>query len=120
MYKLNFRQILKAKKYEVGIFLSFFLGSICAAQTTPPIAASLPIGASTKKVDEFLSTLRPPTSYKALLSGNDLSLQVPDIVSAGAIKTKVVSTIARTDGMWLLSMHAMPDSGSALFVGLQC
>jgi hypothetical protein len=30
-----------------------------------------------------------------------------------------VSTIARTDGMWLLSMHAMPDSGSALFVGLQ-
>ncbi len=84
-----------------------------------PTGQILPAGASSKKVDEFLSTLRPPTSFKALLSGNDLLLDVPDIARAGSVKAKVVSTISRTDAMWLLSLHAMPDSGSAMFVSIQ-
>ena len=94
------------------------------SQTAPaPIPAAgaitFPLGTSTKKVDEFLATLRPPTTAKALLAGNDLLLDVPDIVAAGPVRAKIVSTITRTDGMWLLSMHPLPDSGSALFAGLQ-
>ncbi len=120
MYKLTSYQATKRTYYLACMFLGAFCGSVAQAQNAAPVAAiNLPLGASTKKVDEFLATLRPPTSYKALLSGNDLLLQVPDIARSGAVKAKVVSTIARTDGMWLLSMHAMPDSGSALFVGLQ-
>jgi hypothetical protein len=90
---------------------------------SPPVAPQqgmvLPNGASAKKVDEFLATLRPPTTFKTLLSGNDLLLEVPDIARAGSVKAKAVSTIARTDGMWLLSLHLTPDSGSAMFVGMQ-
>ncbi len=106
-----------------------FCLSVCAfglafanAQTpagAPQDAMVLPNGASAKKADEFLATLRPPTTFKALLSGNDLLLDVPDIARAGSVKAKAVSTIARTDGMWLLSLHVAPDSGSALFVGMQ-
>jgi hypothetical protein len=120
MYKLTSYQATKHAYYLACILLGVFCGSMAVAQTaTPTAVVNLPLGASTKKIDEFLATLRPPTSYKALLSGNDLLLQVPDIARSGAVKAKAVSTIPRTDGMWLLSMHAMPDSGSALFVGLQ-
>lgn len=97
---------------------SAFAQSTPAAAATPG-AINFPIGASTKKVDEFLATLRPPTTSKALLAGNDLLLEVPDIVAAGPVRAKIVSTITRTDGMWLLSMHPLPDSGSALFAGVQ-
>jgi hypothetical protein len=91
------------------------------AQTSPSVAASVvfPAGLPTKKVDEFLATLRPPTSFKALLSGNDLLLNSPDIARSGTVHVKAVSTIPRTDAMWLLTMQAMPDSGSAMFVGVQ-
>ncbi len=92
------------------------------AQPTGPMAGSainLPAGASVKKADEFLATLRPPTSVKALLNGNDLLLSVADIARAGPVRAKAVSTIARTDAMWLLNLHPAPDSGSALFVSIQ-
>ncbi len=89
------------------------------AALAPGTGISLPAGASAKKADEFLSTLRPPTSVKALLSGNDLLLSVPDIARAGPVRAKAVSTIARTDAMWLLNLHPSPDSGSALFVSMQ-
>lgn len=89
------------------------------SQPATPGAIVFPIGASTKKVDEFLATLRPPTTAKALHAGNDLLLDLPDIVAAGPVRAKIVSTITRTDGMWLLSMHPLPDSGSALFAGVQ-
>jgi hypothetical protein len=117
----KYRYILRAAKC---CFLSLcLLGSAFTyAQNSPPIAQTgpaLPADASAKKADEFLATLRPPTSFKALLSGNDLLLDVPDIARAGSVKAKAVSTIARTDAMWLMSLHAMPDSGNALFVGLQ-
>ena len=65
----------------------------------------LPTGASAQKVDAFLATLKPPTSVKALLSGNDLLLEVPDIASYGPVRAKIVSTIARTDSLWLLSLQ---------------
>ena len=96
--------------------------AVTHAQSPPagaPTGVQLPADASAKKADEFLATLRPPTTFKALLSGNDLLLDVPDIARSGSVKVKAISTIARTDAMWLLSLHAMPDSGNALFVGLQ-
>jgi hypothetical protein len=99
------------------VLLSISLAQVSLAQVAA--TTKLPDGASTKKIDEFLATLRPPTSFKALLSGNDLFLDVPDIAKAGAVRAKAVSTIARTDAMWLLSMHASPDSGNALFLSLQ-
>ena len=100
-----------------GLGLTFVNAQTPAA--VPQVGMALPNGASAKKADEFLATLRPPTTFKALLSGNDLLLDVPDIARAGSVKAKVVSTIARTDGMWLLSLHLTPDSGSAMFVGMQ-
>lgn len=107
----------------VGATVLALIGIQALAQQPPAVAGSgalvLPAGASAKKADEFLATLRPPTSFKALLSGNDLLLDIPDITRAGRVKAKVVSTIARTDGMWLLNLHAQPDTGSALFMGLQ-
>jgi hypothetical protein len=107
----------------VGAILVVLIGIQAFAQQPPSVAGPgalvLPAGASAKKTDEFLATLRPPTSFKALLSGNDLLLDIPDITRAGRVKAKIVSTIARTDGMWLLNLHAQPDTGSALFMGLQ-
>ena len=44
---------------------------------------TLPSGASAKKVDEFLSTLRPPTNFNTLESGNDILLEFPDIAAQG-------------------------------------
>ncbi len=91
-----------------------------SAQTPPATAApkatlQIPAGASAKKADEFLATLRPPTSVGALGSGNDLLLEFPAIAAAGPIHFKAVSTIPRTDGLWLLSLSPQPESGAALF-----
>lgn len=120
MFEKNFG----AKGTAKLVFVSFFLvaSGITFAQNPPATAQAtpaLPANASAKKVDEFLATLRPPTSFKALLNGNDLLLDIPDIARAGSVKVRAVSTIGRTDGLWLLSLHAMPDSGNAMFVGLQ-
>lgn len=109
----------------VGISLCAVFGllvcQLAQAQSSQGLAASVvfPAGLPTKKADEFLATLRPPTSFKALLSGNDLLLELPDIARAGAVHVKAVSTIPKTDAMWLLSLHAMPDSGNSVFVGVQ-
>jgi hypothetical protein len=103
----------------VWVFTGAFAQAQAPAAIAGPGALVLPVGASAKKADEFLATLRPPTSFKALLSGNDLLLDIPDIARAGRVRAKVVSTIARTDGMWLLNLHATPDTGNALFLGMQ-
>ena len=79
---------------------------------------TLPAGASAKKADEFLATLRPPTSLKVLQSGNDLLLDFPAIAAAGPIAFKAVSTMPRTDGMWLLSLSPQPESGVPLFASV--
>ena len=103
-----------------------FFAPMAHAQTAPAVPAAapgitltLPPGASAQKADAFLAMLKPPTSMKALLSGNDLLLEVPDIAAAGPVRAKIVSTIARTDSLWLLSLHPAPDSGNALFAALQ-
>lgn len=93
---------------------------LLTAQTAPPPPPSktgfaLPASASAKKANEFLATLRPPTSIQALESGNDLLLDFPAIATAGPIRFKAVSAMPRTDGMWLLSLSPQPESGSALF-----
>ena len=88
------------------------------AQTThqsAKVGLALPAGASSKKADEFLATLRPPTSIQALESGNDLLLDFPAIAPAGPIRFKAVSAMPRTDGIWLLSLSPQPESGIALF-----
>lgn len=95
--------------------------ALLQAQTAPPPAKAglaLPAGASAKKADEFLATLRPPTSIQALESGNDLLLDFPAIAAAGPIRFKAVSAMPRTDGMWLLSLTPQPESGNALFASV--
>ena len=109
-------------RHAAGLWVCVVGATFANAQA--PVAApvtgmTLPNGASTKRADEFLATLRPPTTFKALIVGNDLLLEVPDIAKAGSVKAKVVSTIARTDGMWLVSLHPTPDSGTAMFVSMQ-
>lgn len=105
----------------VVLALSFGLaaGSVQAQAAAPGSTQAVPPGASAQKADAFLATLKPPTSVKALLSGNDLLLEVPDIAASGPVRAKIVSTIARTDSLWLLSLHPTPDSGNALFAALQ-
>ena len=100
-------------------FAARFAQAQAAVPGAPGPTLVLPAGASAQKADAFLATLKPPTSVKALLSGNDLLLEVPDITASGPVRTKIVSTIARTDGLWLLSLHPAPDSGNALFAALQ-
>jgi hypothetical protein len=119
----------KCPRWAVKLAGLWILAVLVLSTTVPAVAqnppatpsAVMPLGAgiSSKKADEFLATLRPPTSVKALLIGNDLLLDIPDVAKAGQVRARVVSTISRTDGMWLLSLHAMPESGSALFAGMQ-
>ncbi|WP_169169818.1 hypothetical protein [Acidovorax sp. SRB_24] len=98
------------------------LGSsmLSSAQTLPSakIGLSLSAGASAKKADEFLSTLRPPASVQTLESGNDLLLDFPAVAAAGPVRFKAISTMPRTDGMWFLSLSPQPESGSALFASV--
>lgn len=89
-----------------------------AQSALPHPGPNLPLNSSAKKADEFLSTLRPPTSVQALENGSDLLLDFPGIASAGPIRFKVVSTIPRTNGMWLLNLSPQPESGSALFASV--
>lgn len=102
------------------IFLAVLCGTALAhAQAgIPKPGFALPSGASAKKADEFLATLRPPASTQTLESGNDLLLDFPAIASAGPIRFKAVSTMPRTDGMWLLSLSPQPESGAALFAAV--
>ena len=79
---------------------------------------TLPSGASAKKVDEFLSTLRPPTNFNTLESGNDILLEFPDIAAPGAIRIKVTSTMPNTDGIWLLSLSQQPEAGNSLLASV--
>jgi len=102
----------------LAILGSPMLSSSQTAPTPPKTGLILPAGASAKKADEFLSTLRPPTSIQTLESGNDLLLDFPAIAAAGPIRFKAVSTMPRTDGMWLLSLSPQPESGSALFASI--
>jgi len=109
--------------FPLAILLSFYAASICAQspagapQQAAP-AVPLPLNADGKKVDEFLATLRPPTNLKSLISGNDLLLEFPSVASSGPVRFRVVSTVPRTDGLWVLSLHSQPDSGSALFASV--
>lgn len=89
-----------------------------SVSSLPKAGLSLPVGASERKTNAFLATLRPPTSIQTLESGNDLLLEFPTIATAGHIRFKAVSTIPRTDGMWLLSLSPQPESGDALFAAV--
>lgn len=108
----------------ISVALLCLLTSASAAAQTAggaqgaPAAVPLPTNTDGKKVDEFLATLRPPTNLKSLNSGNDLLLEFPAVASAGPVRFRIVSTVPRTDGMWLLSLSPQPDSGAALFTGL--
>lgn len=84
------------------------------AQPSPQQPFTIPAGASTQKINEFLSTLKPPTSLTALENGNELQLNVPDISAQGYIDLGIKSTIPRTDAMWVMTMDNQPESGNAL------
>lgn len=90
--------------------------TVTLAQTPPGL--TLTAGAFSKKADEFLASLRPSTSVLALESGNDLLLEFPSIAAAGPVRFKIVSTMPRTDGLWLLSLNRQPESGTSLFAAI--
>lgn len=99
--------------------LSLSLASLCTqVQAQAPAGAKpllLPAGASAQKVNEFLATLRPATSFQALEVGNNLKLGTPDIAESGAVRVEMSSTLPRTDAMWLLTLAAQPEGGGPLF-----
>jgi hypothetical protein len=119
--EMLFRYPLFGRIAQTTVFLTVLA---CALPAQAQAAAGsrndfvLPAGASAKKADEFLATLRPPTSLKALESGNDLLLEFPAIAAAGPIPFKAVSTMPRTDGMWLISLSPQPESGVPLFASV--
>ena len=91
----------------------------CCSQTIKMPVRKHPRHASQILLFSLASRAATHRATRLYFTGNDLLLDVPDIARAGSVKAKAVSTVARTDGMWLLSLHAAPDSGSALFVGMQ-
>lgn len=71
-------------------------------------------GLASQKVNEILASLRPPTSLTNLGKGSDLLLEFSDVAAVGTVRVKMVSTIPRTEGMWLLTLSSRPEGGSAL------
>lgn len=117
MYSVSHRLSLAGQTVVISTVLC--CSALAQAQSEyPQPGLTPPLNSSVKKADEFLSTLRPPTSVQALQSGSDLLLDFPAIASAGPIRFKVVSTIPRTDAMWLLSLSPQPESGAALFASV--
>lgn len=93
------------------------IASQAQAQTPPGAkpAVELPAGASAQKVNEFLATLKPPTTVQTLENGNNLKLVVPDIAASGPVSVGISSTLPRTDAIWLLTLDPQPDGGTPLF-----
>lgn len=95
--------------------------SVALAQAQAPApagskpAVELPPGANPQKANEFLGTLKPPTTVQTLENGNNLKLVVPDIAASGPVSVGMSSTLPRTDGMWLLTLDPQPDGGAPLF-----
>jgi len=64
-------------------------------------------------VDAVLGGLQPPTKMP-LGQGNDLLLDFPDVVASGKVDVRLVSTLLRTDGLWLLTLQPAANKGSLL------
>ena len=114
MQRNRFVQILVC----VATTFSVVMPVVAQMPSAPATAIVLPATASAKKADEFLSTLKPPTSVQALASGNDLLFEVPDVAAAGQVRVKLTSTMPRTDGLWLMSMSPQPESGISLLAAV--
>jgi hypothetical protein len=68
-----------------------------------------------KTADAVLAALTPPASLDKLESGNELLLDVPDVVRDGDVTVHLVSVMPRTQQMWLLTLRPDdPANGSAL------
>ncbi|WP_156919849.1 hypothetical protein [Comamonas composti] len=108
---------LKQLAVLVSLGLGYFLS--CNAQPAPsPKSPAFAKPANTQKVDAFLGTLTPSTSFQKLESGNDLLLEFPAVAAAGPVEVKIVSTIPRSDRVWLLSLSPAPDGPSPLFASV--
>lgn len=109
------------------IFIRNLLLTICVsmanasawAQASSAEAAktslTLPADANVQKVNEFLATLKPPTSLQNLGVGNNLKLMTDEFEEGGPVRVNMVSKLPRTDAMWLLTMSSQPDGGGVLF-----
>jgi len=71
-----------------------------------------------QRASDVLAALAPPTSLNKLESGNELLLEVADVVRNGEVVVKAMSVMPRTRKMWLLTLAPDPRSderpGSAL------
>ncbi|MEO7241641.1 MAG: hypothetical protein ABIW85_01915 [Variovorax sp.] len=64
--------------------------------------------------EAVLGALKPPLQLAQAGSGNDLLLEFPDVIAAGTVKIRLVSTMARTDGLWLITLHPPQGKGALL------
>lgn len=69
---------------------------------------------SLKTAEAVLAALTPPTSLDKLESGNELLLDVPDIVRSGEVSVHLVSVMPRTQRMWLLTLQPDEQAPGAL------
>ena len=114
----NYYKLLISTTLALGCWIS------AGAQTSPgtklPVPYQLAIDPKAEqRVNAFLSTLTPPVTFDKLESGNDLLLEFPDIAIAGPVHVKMISTIPRTDRLWLLSLSNKIDGPSALISSVQ-
>ena len=100
-----------------SVLCAWALGQVPVSKSANS-GVALPAGTSAQKVNEFLATLRPATSFQTLEMGNNLKLSLADIVESGTVRVGMSSTLPRTDAMWLLSMAAQPEGGGALFAAV--
>lgn len=114
---LNFPSLLNACLSTATLLLLSTSSFSSLAQSAPGTAVQsaleLPANADSKKVDEVLQTLRPPTNFKSLLAGNDLWMEFPDVAASGKVRIKLLSAMPQTDAFWLFTLAAQPETGAA-------
>lgn len=82
--------------------------SATPAEAQPPVPAD-PLF-TLRSAGEVLAALNPPTTLDKLESGNELLLDVDDVVRSGDVAVHLLSVMPRTQRMWLLSLQ--PDASA--------
>ncbi len=73
---------------------------------TAPLTLLQPNIEVDRSLEQTLTQMQPPTSTKALEAGNDLFLNIDNVVVAGLTTIGLLSAIPQTDAIWLFSTPA--------------